>query len=138
MHYRRAIAQPILDSLKLGAYNNLGNLLQARGDFIHAEQLYRTCLTIDPNFAIGHYNLGMTLKAMGQMEAAVAHYQTAIQLNPNYAEAYQNLGVVLLKLGNVPQSLAAFRQAIRCHEQQNNFSEAKRLRQGLTEMGFQV
>ncbi|MBF2045856.1 MAG: tetratricopeptide repeat protein [Leptolyngbya sp. IPPAS B-1204] len=138
LHYRSAIAQPILDSLKLGAYNNLGNLLQARGDFIHAEQLYRTCLTIDPNFAIGHYNLGMILKAMGQMEAAVAHYQTAIQLNPNYAEAYQNLGVVLLKLGNVPQSLAAFRQAIQFHKQQNNLSEAKRLQQGLAEMGFQV
>jgi tetratricopeptide (TPR) repeat protein len=137
-HYRSAIAQPMLDCLKLGALNNLANLLQARGDWANAAELYRICLTVDPHFAIAHYNLGMTLKAMGHLEAAVAHYQTAIQLAPNYAEAYQNLGVVLLKLGRVTESLAAFRQAIQHHEQQNNSKEAKRLQQGLADLGLQI
>jgi tetratricopeptide (TPR) repeat protein len=137
-HYHSAIAQPILDCLKLGALNNLGNLLQAKGDWATAADLYRTCLAIDPNFAIAHYNLGMTLKAMGQLEAAITHYQTAIQLEPNYAQAYQNLGVVLLKLGRVSDSLEAFRQAIQRHEQQNNTNEARRLRQGLAELGFRI
>lgn len=136
--YRAAIQQPILDQLKLGAYNNLGGLLKAKGDLVGAQSAYQTCLTIDPDFAIGHYNLGMTLKAMGQLAEAIAHYQTAIQLAPDYADAYQNLGVVLLKLGRVTDSLEAFQQAIDRHEQQNNLAEAIRLRQGLTEMGFRV
>lgn len=135
--YRAAINQPVLDRLKLGAYNNLGNLLKAKGDLAGAHTTYQTCLAIDPNFAIGHYNLGMTLKAMNQLEAAIAHYRTAIRLEPTYAEAYQNLGVVLLKLGRVAESLEAFRQAIQQHEQQNP-AEATRLRQGLAEMGFRV
>jgi tetratricopeptide (TPR) repeat protein len=136
-HYRSAIEQPLLPQLKLGAYNNLGNLLKAKGDLEGAEAAYQTCLSIDPSFAIGHYNLGMTLRAMGQLEAAIAHYQTAIQLQPSYAEAYQNLGVVLLKLGRVPESLQAFRQALEQLEQQNPL-EAKRLRQGLAELGLRV
>lgn len=136
-HYQTATQQPILDQLKLGAYNNLGNLLKGKGDLLNAQKTYQACLKIDPNFAIGYYNLGMTLKAQGQLEAAITQYQTAIQLAPHYAEAYQNLGVVLLKLGRTAESLQAFRQAIEIYQQQNSV-EADRLRQGLTEMGFQV
>jgi tetratricopeptide (TPR) repeat protein len=136
-HYKSAIGQPILPQLKLGAYNNLGNLLLSAGDLMTAKTAYETTLKIDPSFAAGHNNLGMTLKALGQMEAAIASYQKAIQLNPEYADAYQNLGVVLLKIGKVPESLSAFGKAIALHETQNP-AEAQRLRQGLQEMGFQL
>lgn len=135
-HYQAAIQIAIYPKLKLGAYNNLGNLRKATGDLTGAKTVYEMALQIDPNFAAGHYNLGMTLKALGCLKDATAAYQQAIQLNPTYAEAYQNLGVVLLKLGHVPESLAAFGSAIALHEQQNP-GEAKRLRQGLKEMGFQ-
>ncbi|HEY9672215.1 MAG TPA: tetratricopeptide repeat protein [Waterburya sp.] len=137
-HYQVAIGQPILLSLKLGAYNNLGNLLLNVGDLSNAKKAYETTLKIDPSFAAGHNNLGMVFKALGQLEGAIAAYQKAIELNPDYADAYQNLGVVLLKLGKVLESLAAFRKAIKLHESQNNLAEAQRLRQGLQEMGFQV
>lgn len=136
-YYRAAIQQPILDRLKLGAYNNLGSLLQLRGDLLAAKKIYETCLAIDPQFAIGHYNLGMALKALGQLPEAVAHYQQAIALDPDYAEAHQNLGVALLKLGQVTESMQAFRQAIDRHQERNPL-EAERLRQGLQEMGFSV
>lgn len=137
-HYRAAIGQPILLSLKLGAYNNLGNLLLSVGDLTNAKMAYETTLKIDPSFAPGHNNLGMTLKALGQWEDAIASYQRAIQFDPEYADAYQNLGVMLLKLGKVFESLSAFRNAIALHELKNNLAEAQRLRQGLQEMGFQV
>lgn len=136
-HYQAAIKLDIYPMLKLGSYNNLGNLQRANGDLLAAKTVYETALQIDPNFATGYYNLGITLKAMGRFGEAIAAYQRAIQLNPNWAEAYQNLGVALLKLGRVTESLAAFRQAIALYEQ-HNLSEAKRLRQGLQEMGFQV
>ncbi|GAB1538546.1 glycosyltransferase [Scytonema sp. NUACC21] len=134
-HYQAAIKLPIYPILKLGAYNNLGNLFKASGDLNGAKIAYETALKIDPGFAVGHYNLGMTLKAMGLFKDAIIAYQKAIQLNPKYAEAFQNLGVVLLKLGYVQDSLTAFRTAIALHEQQNP-DEAKRLRQGLQEMGL--
>ncbi|MEH2314956.1 MAG: glycosyltransferase [Nostoc sp.] len=132
-HYKAAIKLPIYPMLKLGAYNNLGNLLKAAGDFDGAKTAYATTLKIDPTFVIGHYNLAMIFKALGLFIDAIAYYQNAIELNPNYAEAYQNLGVVLLKVGNHQDSLTAFRKAIAIHERYNP-QEAKRLRQGLREM----
>jgi tetratricopeptide (TPR) repeat protein len=138
VHYQAAIQQPIFPQLKLGAYNNLGNLLLSAGDLKTAKTAYETTLKIDPSFAAGHNNLGMTLKALGRLEEAIASYQKAIQLNPDYADAYQNLGVVLLKIGKVPESLSAFQKAIALHEMHNNSAEAQRLRQGLQDMGFLV
>ncbi|WP_298912158.1 tetratricopeptide repeat protein [uncultured Nostoc sp.] len=132
-HYKAAIKLPIYPMLKLGAYNNLGNLLKAAGDFDGAKTAYATTLKIDPTFVVGHYNLAMIFKALGLFTDAIAYYQNAIELNPNYAEAYQNLGVVLLKVGNHQDSLTAFRKAIAIHERYNP-EEAKRLRQGLQEM----
>lgn len=136
-HYHQALQQPILERLKLGAYNNLGNLLKAKNDLIGAKAIYEQSIAIDPDFAIAHHNLGMTLKAMGELTQAIAHYETATRLNPNYAEAYQNWGVALLKLGRVPESLEAFGRAIALH-QQSNPEEAIRLRQGLLEMGLVI
>lgn len=134
-HYQSAIKLPIYPILKLGAYNNLGNLLKASGDFKGAKTAYETTLKIDPNFIAGHYNLGMTFKALGLFTDAIAAYKKAIKLNPNYAEAYQNLGVVLLKVGNVRDSVTAFKNAIAIHKQHNP-TEAQRLRQELQEMGL--
>lgn len=137
-HYQAAIKLPIYPMLKLGAYNNLGNLLKAARDLQGAKTAYETALKIDPSFAAGYYNLGMTLKEMKLYTDALTFYQKAIQLNPNYAEAYQNIGVVLLLLGNIQDSMTAFRQAIAIHSQQHNPEEARRIRQGLQEMGFKL
>ncbi len=79
--------------------------------------------------------MGMAFKAMNLFTDAISSYEKAIQCNPNYAEAYQNLGVVLIKIGQVQQSLSAFGKAIVLHEKSNP-EEAKRLRQGLREMGL--
>ncbi|MGK7943302.1 MAG: tetratricopeptide repeat protein [Microcystaceae cyanobacterium] len=136
-HYQKAINQPILPSLKLGAYNNVGGLFQSIGDLGNAEQAYQTAISIDPTFATGYYNLGMAWKARGQLKQAIAAYQEAIKYNPNYAEAYQNLGVVLYKMGDLGNSIEVFNKAIALHEK-NNPSEATRLRQGLKEIGLET
>ncbi|MFM7406661.1 MAG: glycosyltransferase [Cuspidothrix sp.] len=134
-HYQAAVKLPIYPLLKLGGYNNLGNLLKIIGDLSGAKIAYETAIKIDPNFVFGHYNLGMVCKAMGLFTEAIDAYNNAINLNPDYAEAYQNLGVVLLKIGDVENSLEAFEYAICLHEL-NNSKEAERLHQGLLEMGL--
>ncbi|PSF38800.1 glycosyltransferase [Aphanothece hegewaldii CCALA 016] len=134
-HYQKAIAQPILPQLKLGAYNNLGGLLQAVGDIQNAKKAYEFTINIDPNFATGYYNLGMLLKEMGNLPEAVKAYQKAISINPEYAAAYQNLAVVFFKLGYLAESQEAFKQAIILHEIQNP-EQAEKLRQGLKELGM--
>ncbi len=135
IHYQNAIAQDILPQLKLGAYNNLGTLLQAVGEFPEAQKAYETAIKIAPNFAVGYYNLAMNYKELGQFHQAVTAYQQAIKINPRYAEAYQNLGVAYWKLGKVPESIGAFQEAIALHEKDNP-EEAERLREGLQKMGM--
>ncbi len=134
-HYQAGINLDIYPMLKLGAYNNLGNLQRTVGELSAAKTTYEMTLQIDPNFAAGYYNLGITLKAMGLFTDAIAAYKQAIKLNPSYAQAYQNLGVVLLKVGNITESMAAFKSAIALYQSQNS-TEANRLRQSLQEMGF--
>jgi glycosyltransferase involved in cell wall biosynthesis len=134
-HYQKAVKQPILNRLKVGAYNNLGGLLKDQGDLQGARAHYEMVTKIDPALAIGHYNLGMTFKAMGVIPDAIDCYQRAIALDPTYAESYQNLGVTLLKAGAVLESMEAFRTAIALHEPRNP-EEALRLRRELTQMGL--
>lgn len=136
-NYQAAIDLDVYPMLKLGAYNNLGNLWLATGDLLAAKTAYETTLQIDPNFAYGYYNYGITLKAIGRFTEAIAAYKQAIRLNPNYAPAYQNLGVVLLKVGNITEGIAAFKQAIALYET-DNLALANKLRQSLQEIGHTV
>lgn len=135
-YYQKAIAVNVFPQLKIGAYNNLGNLLKAKGSLKAAQTAYETTIKIDPNFSLGYYNLGMVQRAMGNSQKAIASYQKAIALNPYYAQAYQNLGAALLGIGNIPHSLQAFQTAISLY-QQTNPPEAERLKKTLQEMGFQ-
>ncbi|RAQ40763.1 glycosyltransferase [Arthrospira sp. O9.13F] len=135
--YKKAIAVNVFPQLKIGAYNNLGNLLKERGHLKGAQSAYETTIEIDPLFSLGYYNLGMTLRAMGNSQKAIASYQKAISLNPHHGEAYQNLGAALLGIGNIPDSLKAFQTAISLYEQTNPH-QAKLLKKTLSEMGWRI
>ncbi|MCG8366360.1 MAG: tetratricopeptide repeat protein [Pseudanabaenales cyanobacterium] len=134
-HYLKAMQQPILPQLKLGAYINLGGLLKLQGQLNEAIAIFETATKIAPNFAIAHYNLGLTHRARGYLEPAIAAYQKAIRLQPEYAKAHQNLGAALFKLGKLPESRVAFERAIDLHQTYNP-DEAQRLRQGLKKLGL--
>jgi tetratricopeptide (TPR) repeat protein len=134
-HYQIALNQTLPDSLKLGAYNNLGSLYKEQGDLNAARLNFQRLVEIAPDFAMGHYNLGATLRSIGDLPAAIEAYQRAIQLEPNYGEAYQNLGVAFLQQGRVAESLGAFRQALQKLETTQP-ETALALRQGLAEMGL--
>jgi tetratricopeptide (TPR) repeat protein len=135
--YQKAIAQPILSQLKLGAYNNLGNLLLEVGELNTAKQAYEKAIQIDPSFTVGYYNLGKTYKALGDLNTAIAAYRQAIKIDPHYAAAYQNLGVIFYKTGNLNESKEVFKTAIALYETQNP-TEAEKLRQGVREIGLEL
>ena len=137
-HYQAAIKLPIYPIIKLGAYNNLGNLLKEKGDLKGAKTAYETTKNIDPSFVTGYFNLGMTFNAIGLFKDSISCYLKAIDLNPKYAQAYQNLGVVLLKAGYIDDSLTAFQEAIALYEKQKNLFDAQQLRKKLKEMGLGV
>lgn len=137
MLYQKAISLPILPPIKLGAYNNLGNLLLETGDVRGAIATYQKVLQIDPTLPAAYFNLGIALKEKKRIPEAIAAYRQAIALNPRYAEAHQNLGVALLKGGNVLDSLESFRNAIALYEERQSPAGAQ-LRQSLKDMGLKI
>lgn len=132
-HYHQAIAQPILDKLKIGAHHNLGALYQNLGNPQAAIPEHQTTVDIDPNFAAGYHHLGMAYKALGQAGNAIEAYEKALQRNPYNPWTHQNLAALLYRLGQIQESTKFFQQAIALHEEQNP-QEAQRLRAQLKDL----
>lgn len=135
-HYQKALDQKIMPPLKLGAYNNLGVVLQAMGNLKSASKVYETTIQIDPSFITGYYNFAMSLSAMGKLADAELIYNKLLSLSPNYAAAYQNLGVVLFKLKQILRSIENFKKAVSLYEEQNSYKEAEELRGKLKKIGL--
>ena len=133
-YYQLAIEQAILPLIKVGAYNNLGNLYEAQGNLETARSQYEMVVRLNPHLALGYYNLGLIKKQKGDFWGAIASYQTAIRLKPDYTEAYQNLGVTFFKLGQLPESIEAFQKAIVLHQKNENLGEAQKLAHFLREI----
>jgi tetratricopeptide (TPR) repeat protein len=132
-HYEQAIAQPILDKLKIGAYHNLGSLLQTLTRPDEAIAHHQTTVQIDPNFAAGYYNLGMAYKAVGRAGEAILAYEQSLKLDPYNPWTHQNLAALLFRIGQMQESITFFKQAIALHEASNP-QEAVKLRAKLNEI----
>lgn len=94
------------------AHNNLGVVLQERGQLDGAVASYRSALRIASDFAEAHYNLGNVLSELGRLEGAVASYRNALKFNPNSAVIYSNLGATLQELGRLDEALSSCRRAL--------------------------
>ena len=94
------------------AHNNLGVVLQERGQLDGAVASYRSALKIDPGFVEAHYNLGNVLCELGRLEEAVASYRNALKFNPNLAVIHSNLGAALQELGRLEEALSSCRRAL--------------------------
>lgn len=134
-HFQAAVEQPISPYLKLGAYNNWGDMRMRQNNPMAAIVLFQKVVNVSPNLALGFFNLATAFKGAGNLEGAIACYEQAIALDPTNAAAHQGLGASLMKGGQILPSLDAFRRAIALYEQQGS-PEADRLRQVLQEMNL--
>jgi Flp pilus assembly protein TadD len=88
------------------AHNNLGVMLERRGQVDDAMLHYRQTLKIQSvtgqarhnlGLARAHTNLASALLRKGNVDEAIAHCNTALKLRPNFAEAYTALGNAFLQ-----------------------------------------
>ncbi|TAF36090.1 MAG: sulfotransferase family protein [Oscillatoriales cyanobacterium] len=94
-------------------YHNLGNSLQASGNFEEAVIAYKKAVELNPNFSWSYHGLGDVLQKLGHWKEAVAAYRKAIEFNPDFAWSYHNLGDALLKLECWENAVAAYRCEIK-------------------------
>ncbi|MFZ0390751.1 MAG: tetratricopeptide repeat protein, partial [Calditrichia bacterium] len=79
-------------------YDNLAKLPEA-------EQCYRRCLEIDPQYHIAYNNWGFIFHQQKQYGHAIEKYRKAIEVKPDYETAYSNWIKALVLLNANPEDL---------------------------------
>ncbi len=106
-----------LDPHRVGAFVNLGAVLNLLDQLDDAIAALRRSIQLDGKRVEGYYNLGLVYRRKGQTDLAIQSYREALRLNPRMADAHLNLANLLFEKGQ-------YRQA------QNHYEEALKLRPG--------
>ena len=137
-NFIKAIKQPILDKLKLGAYNNLGGLLYEAEKYETALSIFEKTIEIDPSYADGYYNLGLVLKQLHRLPESIKAYKKALKLNPDNSTIYQNLGVAYIVFGSYNEAIEIWQKGLQLLKDQGNVSRAEMLQETLEALGASV
>jgi tetratricopeptide (TPR) repeat protein len=95
------------------AYNNIGNVLNSKGNPDAALDYFKKALKIKPKFADVYNNIGNALNAKGDTDAAIGSYKKALKIKPDYAEAYYNKGIALKDKGEQKAAIDSYKRAIK-------------------------
>ena len=93
-------------------YYQLGESLQAQGEFVDASIAYRRALELNPDSFWCYHQLASTLIQLQQWQDAVKACRSAIALDSTFPWCYHNLGDALLKLEQWDEAISAYNQAL--------------------------
>ena len=105
---------PLLFNLLGACYNTLGQLDAAA-------KMFKTALTIKPDYAEAYFNHGIVLRELGQFDLAIESYKAAIDLIPNYPEAHNKLGITYIDLKQYDSAIEHLEWAV---AYKHDFAEA--------------
>lgn len=94
------------------AHNNLGRMLQEKGEYKKAREHYLMAMKIMPTDMLIPYNLANTLKEQGEIDQAIFYYQKAIEINPDFFHARNNLGLAYMEKGEGEKAMQCFQKVI--------------------------
>ena len=94
------------------AHNNLGFLLDQRGDSVGALAEYRKAIAINPADPSALNNLGSALRDVGDVDEAETCYRRALSIKRDHPEANNNLGMLLSDRGRHSEALTCYRKVL--------------------------
>jgi spermidine synthase len=94
------------------AWDMLGLVEAARGDWAGARELHAHALQLDPYRSEAHFNIGLALHQEGRLEAAARAFQAVLAIDPEDAGALDNLGLVHASGGLYEQAADFHRRAL--------------------------
>jgi tetratricopeptide (TPR) repeat protein len=111
---RLAPSQPARRSASLAAYHNdLGVLLERKGELEGALEQYRLARKEDPALAIAAVNAGNVWVKLNNLNQAIISYQNALEIEPDQPRALNNLAWVYLIQGEeISLAIDLLRRAI--------------------------
>lgn len=94
------------------AHNNLGALLNRRGDFAAAETHLRESVRLKPDFAESLSNLGKSREGQGDITGATELYERAVRMSPTDAKLLNNLGAIYGATGRLDDARRILERAL--------------------------
>jgi tetratricopeptide (TPR) repeat protein len=94
------------------AYNFLGYLYLARGQYDEAETAMRRYSFVAPDLANPHDSLGDVLSVVGRYEEAEAEYKTALAKQPDFFYSQKNIAWVYMDRGEVDRCVGLMEQVL--------------------------
>ncbi|MCA1323391.1 tetratricopeptide repeat-containing sulfotransferase family protein [Herbaspirillum sp. alder98] len=101
----------------VGAWSNLGIILQESGKFDASLECLQHVVALEPANHQAHNNLANTYKLLGRLDQAQTSYLDALALRPDYAEAHSNLAFLLSDLGRFDEAIVSAEKAIEINPQ---------------------
>jgi uncharacterized protein (TIGR03032 family) len=95
-----------------GACNNLGTMLQQRGNVAEAKTFYEQALRSKPDFAEAISNLASTWQLDDELERAKAGFLSALALKPDYVPAHFNLATIYKQQGRLEAAVEHFQRVV--------------------------
>ena len=93
-------------------YYNLAFNYVELGEFDKAAEMFKKCITLEPNNPYAHKDLGVLYLKMNCYDWAVDEMQEAIKLEDDVAEFYYSLGVSYMMLSRIDEAKVAFNKAL--------------------------
>ena len=94
------------------AFNNLGLILQERGEINSAIKLFKDAIKYYPDKFNAFYNLAILLKSEAQLDDAELFIKKAIKLNPKYPSLYYTYANILRDKGDLGKAKLLIEKAI--------------------------
>jgi predicted O-linked N-acetylglucosamine transferase (SPINDLY family) len=107
--YRQCLS---LDANVPEVYNNLGTVLEQRGQLAEAIESFRRALALRPDYVRALNNLGKALRQAGQPAEAWGALERALDLSGDNPLTLTNLGFALIDLGRIEEALTRLRAAL--------------------------
>jgi len=77
-----------------------------------AEELYTTCLEMNPKDPLILHNLGVIFLQTGRFDNAIQKFYEAIKYKPKYVDALCNLGIALKHSGKLEEAVKIYNEAL--------------------------
>lgn len=113
----------------------LGHIYVLDGQPEHAEQSFRTALSLDASLVRARFELGKLLEQKGDRDGAMEQYEQAVRLAPDFTAARYRLGVLLSQTGQAQRGAAELEVVTRIREQRAKGEQAAlAYKQGLSQL----
>jgi len=112
-YYRSSLGHPEDADRRAKVHNNLGSILNTRGEKPDAVAAFRRSLAADPEHAPALLNLGSILREQGNPQEGLELLTRCLALRPSNARAHAEIGNCFLALGQIPDAIPPLQEAVK-------------------------